>query len=614
VESISSTQWQPYPLRSKAERQVDAQQGVDSLYAQLLTNRGISAREEISRFVQASYNDSLDPFPLVDMRVAVQRIQQALEKQEHITVYGDYDADGVTSSALLFRALRSLKSTEAVLDFHIPHRQRDGCGLNIAALDMLKQRGTQLIITTDCASSDVEQVHYANELGIDVIITDHHNPPAELPDAYAMVNPWRTDAEEEDVLPYRPLCGAGMAFKLVQALYRESHRSKEDEMELLDLVAIGTIADIVPLIGENHILVRLGMQRLNMTRNPGLQALIRSANLQPGRIRERDIAYGLGPRINAAGRMQDASIAFHLLTTESEEAAAGYVAQLEELNIARQQQTEELMRKVREEAQQHPDDTVILVSGEDWHEGILGLVAGKLVEEIHKPVFVVSNDAETRLSRGSARSQKNFNVIEALRGFPGHLERYGGHAQAAGFTIETTRINDFRQHLLEWQATGNSAVVEEDLAEVIEPVSTAVVEEVVQQAATVVEPTATAHMIDLVLTRTDLLNYNGYTKLRKLSPFGAANPEPIFKIERAYLIDRWASGMNRQNLRLKLAITDLKTGKAITITGTLTRGAELLETFDRGSLVDIIFRIESSEDESRRDIWLKILDVQKSNV
>jgi len=607
----SSNQWQTYPLRSKAERQADAQQGIDSLYAQLLTNRGIPVREDIGRFIHASYSDSLNPFLLEDMPSAVQRIQLALTRQEHITVYGDYDADGVTSSALLFRALRALKQAETTLDFHIPHRQRDGCGLNIAALDMLKQRGTQLIVTTDCASSDVEQVRYANELGIDVIITDHHNPPPELPAAYAMVNPWRADAVG-DAQAFRLLCGAGMAFKLVQALYRTYNRSPEEERELLDLVAIGTIADIVPLIGENHMLAHLGLQRLNATRKPGLQALIRSANLQQGRIRERDIAYGLAPRINAAGRMQDASIAFNLLTTESETEAAAYVAQLEELNIARQQQTEELMRKVREEAQHHPDDTIILVSGEDWHEGILGLVAGKLVEEIHKPVFVLSNDAETQLSRGSARSQKGFNIIEAIRSFADKLERYGGHAQAAGFTIETARIDELRQHLLEWQMTGNSAMVEEDLAASIEPVSTAVVEEVVQQAEMVIEQTSTAHMIDLILRRTDLLNYGGYMKLRKLSPFGAANPEPIFKIERAYLIDRWASGMNRQNLRLKLAVTDLKTGKATTTTGTLTRGAELLETFERGSLVDIVFRIESSEDDSRRDIWLKILDVQKS--
>ncbi len=607
----SSTYWQIYPLRSKAERQADEQQGIDPLYAQLLVNRGVSTREDVQRFIRAPYDESLDPFLLTAMDHAIERIQQALTQKEHITVYGDYDADGVTSSALLFRALRTLKDAEAPLDFFIPHRLHEGCGLNTNALEKLKQQGTQLIITTDCASSDVEQIRYANELGIDVIITDHHNPPAELPDAYAMVNPWRADATENDKL-FRPLCGAGMAFKLVQALYRTYKHSVEDEMALLDLVAIGTIADIVPLIGENHILARLGMQRLNETQKPGLQALIRSANLQPGRIRERDIAYALAPRINAAGRMKDASIAFKLLTTESAEDANAYVAQLEELNIARQQQTETLMRSVREEAQHNPDERIVLVSGDDWHEGILGLVAGKLVEEIHKPVFVLSNDVGKRLSRGSARSQKGFNIIEALRNFSGPLERYGGHAQAAGFTIETSRIPDFRQHLLEWQTTGNGAAVEDDIAAAIEPVSSSSVEDVVQ-VETVVEQAPFTQMVDLVLHRTDLLNYAGYKKLRTLSPFGASNPEPIFKIECARLIDRWASGMNRQNLRLKLAVTDAKTGNTTQVTGTMTRGAALLETFERGSLLDVIFRIESSEDEIRRDIWLKILDVQKTS-
>ncbi len=610
MESSPSTQWQTYPLRSKAERQADEQHGIDPLYAQLLANRGITTRDDISRFLNATYTESLNPFLLTDMDRAVKRVQHALTSQEHITVYGDYDADGVTSSSLLFRALHTLKQAEALLDFHIPHRQNDGCGLNIAALDMLKERGTQLIITTDCASSDVEQIDYTNTLGIDVIITDHHNPPAQHPAAYAMVNPWRLDATEKELL-LRPLCGAGMAFKFVQALYRAYHRSQEEEMEFLDLVAIGTIADIVPLIGENHILARLGMQKLNTTQKPGLKALIRNANLQLGRIRERDIAYGLAPRINAAGRMQDASIAFNLLTTESEEAANAYVAQLEELNISRQQQTETLMRNVRAEAQHHPNDKVILVSGDDWHEGILGLVAGKLVEEINKPVFVLSNDAEKHLSRGSARSQKGFNVIEALRNFTGRLERYGGHAQAAGFTIETTRINEFRQHLLEWQITGNGAAIEDDIAAVIEPVSSTALEEATQ-VETVVEQASFSQMVDLVLHRTDLLNYAGYKRLRVLGPFGAGNPEPIFKVEQARLIDRWASGMNRQNLRLKLAVTDAKTGNAAQITGTLTRGAALLERFERGSFVDIVFRIESSEDESRRDIWLKILDVQKN--
>ena len=605
----SPTHWETYPLRSKIEREADEQQGIDPLYAQLLANRGVSTHKDMKRFINVTYAESLDPFLLTAMSSAVQRIQQALTQKEHITVYGDYDADGVTSSSLLFRALRILKGSTAPLDFFIPHRLNDGCGLNNTALETLKQRGTQLIITTDCASSDVEQIRYASELGMQVIITDHHNPPHELPAAYAMVNPWRADATADDIL-FRPLCGAGMAFKLVQALYRTYKRPLADEMDLLDLVAIGTIADIVPLIGENHLLARLGMQKLNTTQKPGLQALIRNANLQPGRIRERDIAYGLAPRINAAGRMKDASIAFHLLTTESAEDAANYVAQLEELNIARQQQTETLMRNVREEAQQHPNDSVILVSGDDWHEGILGLVAGKLVEEIHKPVFVLSNDIQTRLSRGSARSQKGFNIVEALRNFSGRLERYGGHAQAAGFTIETERVQAFRQHLLEWQTTGNGAAIEDDIASSLQPVPLATLEDVVQ-VETVVEQASFVQKADLVLHKTDLLNYAGYKKLRELSPFGASNPEPIFKIECARVVDRWASGMNRQNLRLKLAVTDAKTGTTSNVTGTLTRGASLLETFERGSLVDIVFRIESSEDETRRDIWLKILDVQK---
>ncbi len=237
--------------------------------------------------------------------------------------------------------------------------------------------------------------------------------PAERPRAFAMVNPWRPDCAYGE----RYLCGVGIAFKLTQALYRAYKRTREDEMQLLDLVAIGTVADIAPLLGENHTLVRLGMQRLNTTQKPGLRVLIRNAGLQAGRLRERDIAYGLAPRINAAGRMKDASIAFELLITDSEDEANACVAELEQLNRTRQQETEELMRNVREQAQHQPTKSVILVSGDNWHEGILGLVAGKLVEEINKPVLVLSSDNETHLSRGSARSQKGFNIIEALRSF-----------------------------------------------------------------------------------------------------------------------------------------------------------------------------------------------------
>ncbi|MBO0780157.1 MAG: single-stranded-DNA-specific exonuclease RecJ, partial [Ktedonobacteraceae bacterium] len=448
--SRTTRQWEIFPLLSKKQFTAAEQVGITNLQAQLLHNRGVTTSAEMLAFINADYQATHDPLTLIDMPRAVERIMKALNEREHITVYGDYDADGVTSSSLLFRVLRSLKHPDTTLDYHIPHRLRDGCGLNHSALDQLKARGTQLIITTDCASSDVEQVAYARSLGIDVVITDHHHPPPEIPRAYAMVNPWRPECSYGE----RYLCGVGIAFKLAQALYRASKRSIEDEMDLLDLVAIGTVADIAPLLGENHTLVRLGMQRLNQTNKPGLRALIRSAGLQPGRVRERDIAFGLAPRINAAGRMQDASIAFELLITDDEAEAAARVAELDLLNQSRQQETEELMKNVREQARLQPTRSVILVSGDNWHEGIIGLVAGKLAEEIDKPVLVLSNDRETLLSRGSARSRKGFNIIEALRGFAHQLERYGGHSQAAGFTIRSEHIQDLHDHLLYWKENG----------------------------------------------------------------------------------------------------------------------------------------------------------------
>jgi single-stranded-DNA-specific exonuclease len=604
VETLSQTpeSWEVYPLLTKEQFQAARQEGIGELHAQLLTNRGLHTPAEMKKFLHASYSDSLDPLTLIDMPRAVERIRQALAHKEHITVYGDYDADGVTSSALLFRVLRSLKHPESTLDYHIPHRLRDGCGLNLPTLDLLKARGTQLIITTDCASSDEEQVNYANSLGIDVIITDHHHPPDVLPNAYAIVNPWRPDC----VYGERFLCGVGIAFKLSQALYRSFGHDSAAELDLLDLVAIGTIADIAPLQGENHMLVRLGLQQLNNTRKPGLQALIRSAGLQTGRIRERDIAFAIAPRINAAGRMQDASIAFDLLVTDDAEEAAAHVALLNQLNITRQQETEELMRSVRAQAQLQPTKRVVLVTGDDWHEGIIGLVAGKLAEEIDKPVLVLSNDRKTRLSRGSARSRQGFNIIEALRSFSGQLERYGGHAQAAGFTIRSEQIEQLHNHLLNWQSNeGTTIPALIDGTE--QPDQTGVVTETEAEISPPLHPNA--RMVDLIFTKMERLNYALYKQLRLLSPFGAGNPEPIFKMEGLRLLDMWFSGVNKQNLRLRLAPP---TGNGHQL-GTLVHGASRHQKLLGARYVNIIFKVESSEDDSKQDIWLRILDVEPAN-
>ena len=596
--SHENESWEVYPQLSKERFRASRNAGIDPVIMQLLYNRGIQTLEDMQTFIQASYSQIRDPFTLIDMSRAVERIQKALENGEHITIYGDFDADGVTSSALLFRALSTLKRPEAMLDFHIPHRLHDGCGLNLPALDLLKARGTHLIITTDCASSDVEQVIYANSLGIDVIITDHHHPPAQLPPAYAMVNPWRPTCTYGE----RYLCGVGIAFKLTQALYRVCKRDLEDELDLLDLVAIGTIADIAPLLGENHTLVRLGMERLNATRKPGLRALIRNAKQIPGYLRERDIAFGLAPRLNAAGRMKEATIAFKLLATDDANEANLLATELEELNILRQQQTEELFRAAHTQAEAQTDKAVILVHGAGWHEGIIGLVAGKLAEETNKPALVLSDDPQTHLSRGSARSQKKFNIIKALRDFDGYLERYGGHAQAAGFTIKSERIDQLHTHLLCWN---------ENSADLVPPVIEGT--DLPDQTGLVTEqeipentPVTAVKMVDLVFTKAELLTYATYQTLRLIAPFGAGNPEPTFKMERLRLLEKWTSGTTKQNLRLRLA-----TNQGLLL-ATYIRGAAESARLTNTPHVNIIFQLVANENENHQDVWLKILHVEPS--
>ncbi len=593
-----SPSWQVSKRLTPQQFQDLKQTGIDAIQGQLLHNRGITTPEAMRTFLDAQYEQTPDPLSLIDMPRALERISQALTRREHITVYGDYDADGVTSSALLTRALRTLKPPEAPLDYYIPSRINEGCGLNIQALEQLKANGTSLIITTDCASSDIEQVAYAKTLGIDVIITDHHHPPVQLPEAYAMINPWRPDCTYGE----RYLCGVGIAFKLTQALYRAYKRPVEEELALLDLVAVGTVADIAPLLGENHTLVRLGMERLNSTRKPGLLALMQKANLHPGRIRERDVSYALAPRINAAGRMKHARIAFELLTADDDLQASRCADELEQLNQLRQQQTEELMNQIREQAQHQMSNSVVLVSGEKWPEGIIGLAAGKLAEEMKRPVLVLSKDTE--FSRGSARSQEGFNIILALRACAPLLARYGGHAQAAGFTIANDRIEELHQHLLNWNG-GEIEVAGERASDIEAPIAdpTGLVTE--QES---VLPTSMPG-VDLVFTRAEKVNYETYSKIRQLGPFGAANPEPTFKLEGLRLVDRWASGMEGRNLRLRLT-----SGNGMRFFGTFVRGGTHLQSLSHVSHVNVIFRLEPAwnpaEGESTQEIALRILDVE----
>ncbi len=590
--------WGVHTPLSKAQFEEYTQAGIEALHAQLLFNRGVTDAQAMQRFLATRFEDIPDPLTLIDMDLALERIQRAFAEREHITVFGDFDADGVTSAALLTRALRALKPLDAPLDYAIPHRIEDARGVSKEAIDRLKARGTRLLITTDCGSSDVAEIEYAKTLGIDTIITDHHHPPQPRPQPYAMINPWREDSTYSE----RYLCGVGIAFKLAQALFRAYGRAQEAR-QLLDLVAIGTVGDVAPLLGENHTLVRLGLEQLNRTTNAGLKALIQIARLQ-GKIRERDISYALGPRINAAGRMKHASIAFELLITDDEAQAQARAKELEELNQARQQITEELMKLVREQAQAQTGNQVILVYGDKsaWPEGIIGLVAGRLSEEIKRTVFVLSQDDST--SRGSARSHGDYNIIEALRYRSDLFERHGGHAQAAGFTILNSNIEALREHLLSWQGYGApSNSVTGEIEEGETPDLTAVVAEPES-----IQP-AMSHMVDIVVKKPEKqLTYEVYTKIDLLSPFGASNPDPVFRLDRARLTRIWASGLERRHLRVRLLHNSSQ------FDGTYLRKGPSLAMYPEGSLVNVIFCLEPTRDkfngEARQEIWLKILHME----
>jgi len=590
--------WGIHAPLSKAQFEEYGRAGIGALHAQLLYNRGVTDAQAMQHFLAAKLDDLLDPLALIDMERALERIQRAFAANEHITVFGDFDADGVTSAALLMRALRRLKPPGAPLDYFIPHRIEDARGVSKEAIDRLKERGTRLLITTDCGSSDVAEIEYAKTLGIDCIITDHHHPPDPRPQPYAMINPWREDSTYSE----RYLCGAGIAFKLASALFRAYGRA-EEAYQLLDLAAIGTIGDVAPLLGENHTLVRAGLEQLNHTTNAGLKALVQIARLQPGKIRERDISYALGPRINAAGRMKHASIAFELLTTDDEAEAQARAQELEELNQARQQITEELMKLVREQAQGQIDNPVVLVYGEKsaWPEGIIGLVAGKLSEEIKRTVFVLSQDDLT--SRGSARSHGDFNIIEALRNRADLFERHGGHAQAGGFTILNSNIEALREHLLTWQ--GNGTPPSEITVAVVDGEATDLTVVTVEQETS--QPT-TSHMVDIVITRPEKqLTYEVYTKIGPLAPFGAANPEPVFRLDGARLVRRWPSGQEGRHLRVRLRHNESQ------FDGTYLRKGPAIDSYPEGAQVNVIFCIEASRDrfnEGKQEVWLRVLDME----
>jgi single-stranded-DNA-specific exonuclease len=496
--------WEHLPCDDAAASALAAALDLHPTVARLLCLRGFADPELARQFLHPSLDHLHDPFKLTGMTAAVERLEQAIARRERIAIHGDYDVDGITSTVILRRALEMLGGD--VVHF-IPERLRDGYGLQPAAIERLQADGVSLIVSVDCGIRGIEAARRARELGVDLIITDHHEPDDELPVAVAVLNPKRHDCSYPD----KYLAGVGVALKLVQALCGRAGRSKWLPA-FVKIAAIGTLADVVPLVGENRVIARFGLESL--TRGPhtiGLRALLDCCGLTGKTIDSYQVAFMLAPRVNAAGRMSTPDIATRLLlATDSalEQEARTLAQQLNDENLRRQQEEAELVAAAKKAIETDPAvgaHNVLVVGGDGWHRGVIGIAASKLVDTYHKPAIVLSIDGD--VAHGSCRSIPDFDMLNALERCADLFVRFGGHRQAAGLTMEAARVPEFRRRINAWAD------------EVLEP--------------------------DQLRPRLRIdapLSLNGITHdlvrgLDSLGPFGMGNPRPVFHASPVEIVD-----------------------------------------------------------------------------
>ena len=483
------------------------------IISHLLYNRGIKNAGEAKSFLNPEVQILADPFLLPDMDKAILRIMQALESQEKIAVWGDFDTDGISGTALLVEGLSLLG---AQVTAYIPRRIEEGYGLNINGIETLKQNGVKLIVTVDCGTGAISEVDFAQEVGIEVIITDHHTVHSHLPQAQAVINPRREDSH----YPFAELAGVGVALKLIQALAQTMQKTDIIDA-LLELVALGTVTDMMPLNGENRYLVKRGLEILNYTQRIGLKALMSSAGLQPGQLDTESISYSLGPRLNTLGRFRHALPAYQLLVTQNTAEARKLAKELEQQNTERKLITEKVWQKAREKVMANgANDLILFTDDEDYHPGVLGLVAGKLVNEFYRPAIVIKTEAE--ICRGSARSIAPFNFVKALTLCQDLLIQFGGHAMAAGFTITNSKISQLYYRLCE---IARGQLTERDLQPKL--------------------------YIDAEIQLSDL-NEEVIRFWRKLAPFGSSNNDPTFLSRGIIVKDYHSVGQKKEHLQFKL--------------------------------------------------------------
>lgn len=573
--SLSNKRWCPAQPSAEVVSLIERQLQVPTAVAELLANRGVTTQAGAKELLDADLSTLHDPFLMTDMRAAVDRVVEALDSKQAITVFCDYDVDGVTSAAFLNHFFRDLACS---VQAYLPERQSEGYGLNSDAVRKIRHSGASLMITADCGITGVAEVALANELGLDVIITDHHQVGADgLPPAVAVINPHRDDCN----YPYRFLAGVGLAFKLALGVRSALHAAGWPKDRLpnmkrhLDLFALGTIADVAPLTGENHVLARHGLEVLSRTAKPGLVALKEAAGVD-SKVDARTVGFGLGPRLNAAGRLGRADNGLHLLTSSNLPQARNIAQELEDTNTERreiQAKTVAVAESLLEKAFDPQNDRVIVLASPAFHAGVIGIAASRLVDKYYRPTVLIA--LENGQGKGSGRSITKFNLFRAFTDCGRHLVQFGGHAYAAGLTIAEDQIQAFRQSMND---LGHRYLSEADLISEVR--------------------------IDTELNLA-AINLSLYGAISQLEPFGAENPEPCFVSHGVKLLDFRLIGKDKTHIRFCAQQRDGQ------IEGVGFGFGPQLESVDvTTACFDIAYQLNLNTWNGREKLEIKLVDIR----
>ena len=558
--------WQIYDIDENKIEEISKKYNINKLLATILVNRNIINEKDINKFLKPTRNDFHDPFLILDMEKAVERIIQAINKQENVTIYGDYDVDGITSITVLKSYLQD-RGLE--VNTYIPNRLDEGYGLNNNAIDKIAKSGCELMITVDCGISAIDEINYATSLGIETIVTDHHEPGEDIPKALAVIDNKRKDSK----YPFRELAGVGVVFKLIQAISIKLDLPEEEYLKYLDIVCIGTISDIVPLVDENRVITKLGLMLVKQTRNVGLRAILQVSGYN--KIDSNTISFGVAPRINACGRMGVAEEALNLFLSKNINQVNELARKLNEHNRVRQETEKDIFENAKKQIEEkHLDENnTIVVAGENWHHGVIGIVSSKITDMYFKPSILLSFE-EDGIGKGSGRSIPGFDLHDALMKCNDCIEKFGGHSMAIGITIKRENFEKLKNKLEE-------IAIEEHINEIVPVIK-----------------------IDAKINLAEV-NKDMVESLKELEPFGEGNKMPVFAFKNLKIDSIRALSEGKH---LKLTLKD----NNVIVNAIGFNMGSLAEDYRIGDKIDVVGTLEINSFNGMDSIQINMKDIMKS--